>query len=152
MKNQAFTLIELLVVVLIIGILSAIALPQYTKAVEKSRMAEALQTSATLRQALDLQVLSNGYEEANLTADLLGQLNCNESGFCCSKYFCYSAFCNEGSCQVAAYRYQNGDMENGDNLYDLDWWKIASYGGTWTTGCVNYEETWGAMCTFFSGL
>ncbi|MBR3631457.1 MAG: type II secretion system protein [Elusimicrobiaceae bacterium] len=59
-NNRAFTLIELLVVVLIIGILSAIALPQYEKAVAKARAAEILLFIRDAKQALALYVLENG--------------------------------------------------------------------------------------------
>ena len=59
MNNKGFTLIELLVVVLIIGILAAIALPQYTRAVERSRTAEAVQWLGNVASAQQIFYMQN---------------------------------------------------------------------------------------------
>ncbi len=57
---QAFTLIELLVVVLIIGILAAVAVPQYQNAVLKSRFASMKHTIQAMWEAENAYYLANG--------------------------------------------------------------------------------------------
>ena len=93
-SKAAFTLIELLVVVLIIGILAAIAVPQYQRAVEKSRMAEAVAIVRAIVNAQHVYYLANAtYADtlAQLDIDVVGEEDNNYLGRKKSAYFSYGA-------------------------------------------------------------
>lgn len=93
--HKGFTLIELLVVVLIIGILSSVALPQYQKAVEKSRLGSLMPTLKALRDAEAHYYLANGNYTENIQDLAVSLAGCQESamggsvvgtGYACGNY------------------------------------------------------------------
>jgi type IV pilus assembly protein PilE len=77
LNKMAFTLIELLVVVLIIGILAAIALPQYQKAVLKSKASAVFPLLKAVKDAQERHMLATGSYAENF-----GQLDIQLSNDC----------------------------------------------------------------------
>lgn len=69
MKNRGFTLIELLIVVLIVGVLVAVAVPQYEKSVMRSRMAETEVIMRSILPAVEEYCLANGssYDDIDMS-------------------------------------------------------------------------------------
>ncbi|WP_424244817.1 prepilin-type N-terminal cleavage/methylation domain-containing protein [Elusimicrobium posterum] len=82
LNTSGFTLIELLVVVLIIGILAAIALPQYNKAVERARVTEIIIGMRTIQKAQQEYFLMHSEYATDLTELTLADI----PGYTPSKY------------------------------------------------------------------
>ena len=162
----AFTLIELLIVVLIIGILAAIAVPQYNKAVEKSRAVEALTLINSLQKAVDVAILAGNLDpnkdveffataqEAEqhgsqlVTLDIDLPWDDNQK----TKHFQYGITAiNGGEARtIAATRLEK---ENGVPIYEI----YAYNNGTgWVRGCLyHYAHTSGrgkTLCESLQGM
>ena len=152
--SAGFTLIELLVVVLIIGILAAVAVPQYTKAVEKSRLVEPMTIINSLEKAIPVYLLANpdacinffGDNESDCPANQTDALDitlpksmldsCGSSCFWKNggMEFGLSAGCNGGSCNIAV-----GVTSVSDNDVYFSLESIYS-SGKWRHICNNYGK------------
>ena len=84
-NNKGFTLIELLVVVLIIGILAAMAMPSYFKAVERSRTAEADTLIGTVVNAQQRYKMKTGNYTTKWSALDVAPANAAEQATYCTK-------------------------------------------------------------------
>ena len=115
-----FTLIELLVVVLIIGILSAVALPQYNKAVAKARATKMVTFLSNMQKAMDIYLLEAGdvatssffIEYSNEEIEALAAEYHTDWDYYCSGEMCYIYFPNgphsEGE-DVALYLFKENE-------------------------------------------
>lgn len=117
-KNAGFTLLELLVVVLIVGILAAVALPQYRKAVTKAKNREAVIALRAIGQAIEMYDLANGPlpEEYSNDFSMLG-VQIPPSKDWMYVYHCFDEF---KSCAVSAWRRK--ELAVGESGYWLSQW------------------------------
>ena len=68
-KRRGFTLVEILIVVIILGILAAIVIPQFTNASQNARESSLQSTLQTLRSQIQLYKLQHGDTLPNLVTD-----------------------------------------------------------------------------------
>lgn len=100
-KNKAFTLIEMLVVVLIIGVLAAIALPQYMRSVDQSRLSQTMFVARAMAEGETRHFLANGVWSADISVlDVSfdeGTLGSSKTTVSYPWGYCYTA-CSNSSC------------------------------------------------------
>ena len=95
-NRSGFTLIELLVVVLIVGILASIAIPQYFKVVEKSRVAEAMAMAASIKSSEERLLAKGGQYTSDFTLLDISYPNLSAAAITL-KYFSASIASGSGS-------------------------------------------------------
>lgn len=153
MHKKGFTLVELLIVVLIIGILSAVALPNYRRAIEKARLSEGLIIAKSMVNAIQRYVQANPNETRACSrldiADIdlkggvwaVGKSPYNKGGTSCdvfvTPHFFYMLGSTYNTAGIDVMRRDN-DISNADSL---------TYSVSATTSNAIYNFYYGADST-----
>ena len=156
MQRSGFTLIELLVVILIIGILAAVAVPQYAKAVEHSRMTEAASLLNMISQAQQRSFL-----EGNAYVDEYSMLDVTPREASGRVYYTKGdPATGEGGNGFAITLYNDGGYDEGyaeavrvndGGALTYDYSLLRFYNSTLTT-CSSSEPNGQALCADFCGI
>ena len=153
-RRSGFTLIELLVVVLIIGILSAIALPQYQRAVGKARAAEAFTLLRSMQTATEVYILANGLPSKAQFLPLNElDLDISTLGDCTSNY----TECSKGDYFYRIYIYSSGAEIEASDAKDAAGLGGPGFGfsigrskaGKWEKSCTSYDTKFDYLCSAF---
>lgn len=167
---RGFTLIELLVVVLIIGILASVAVPQYTKAVEKSRAAGVIQKVKSLQNAVDMYLLANDWPTVqftnlsgtsgreNLDISFKANATMKRSDLAVSSYMVFDDYyfyvvCERDVCYIIA----EDNKPYKEQIVRASWYRYKNYTryqpmDTWNRGTCKYKSDSSAgkaICEYF---
>ncbi len=126
-NDKAFTLIELIAVVLIVGILAAIGLPQYQRALESSRVSEAITMIGNISTAEKLYYLQTGQFTSDFSNLMLqipltppAKARSASYSYGTGKSFDYDiSDCEYGRCSISALRNEK-DLSYEIRLSDMD--------------------------------
>ncbi len=126
MMKKGFTLIELLVVILIIGILSSIALPQYKRTVAKARTTEAMVALKAITDAQEVYFIAyDDYASDISQLDVKVEQGKNFTYDCSSKRTCF-ARPRVADCPVIEFHLSQKVNGATDNILGKHWCQVAS--------------------------
>ena len=148
-NNKGFTLIELLVVVLILGILAAMAMPQYFKAVERSRMTEAVTLLSNIADAQQRKYLQINKYAANFNG-----LDVAPKGASGDTFHTKGEAGNGFAIKLENTAYDEGiatATRESDNTLQYNY-NLTRYYANRDTSCTGTDDNGAALCADFCGV